>query len=544
MISVGQHPSSSSGAASSDAISQHLDTVFLSKDMATVELDTPTPKTANKSHSDPDLSKDYSNDSFNKDEQERLELAATRIQSVYRGYQARRELYGPALTASQKWRHLIDYSRIEYIHKMDATSGANQSSSPLAAEDPNQQQPSSPQTPNENKTRWAWRRAEFLGSRLGKGSNSVSTEEALVLLTEHWLEMSDKKHRYGSNLKPYHECWLQQGTSQNFFFWLDKGEGRNVDLEERPRDRLDEQRVQYLQDHERIHYAVHVIDGLLFYKVSGKLVHTLPTTVQVGDQVDVSQILPDAEEGDDEATRLEKKKIRNKSKFIYVTDPLGTLYVAQKVKGKFHHSSFLGGGTVCAAGGIVVNNGRLIKINPKSGHYRPGQRHFDRLLDNLKAMGISLEGVKISYGILEADANDVAQNGTDGEVKDSNDHLLLTLLGHVPGIVYAWWVIYTNREDPRPHGRVVRDGHQHPGSGRRTYVAVASTPPQSANTIHHYPQAGQQPLSQHQNSNQHTYTTTIQSGPVRTTYTTHTTQYVVPGPVDKKDSNAANPPPY
>ncbi|KAI7828166.1 hypothetical protein BC939DRAFT_69612 [Gamsiella multidivaricata] len=102
-------------------------------------------------------------------EQAELESAATVIQSIYRGNQARRELYGPALTASQKWRHLIDYSRIEYIHKMDAKDkDHHQAASPATPEDPNQALPASPQTPNESKTRWAWRRAEFLGSRLGK----------------------------------------------------------------------------------------------------------------------------------------------------------------------------------------------------------------------------------------------------------------------------------------------------------------------------------------------------------------------------------------
>ncbi|KAG0303487.1 hypothetical protein BGZ98_006594 [Dissophora globulifera] len=351
------------------------------------------------------------------DEDAKLSSAATVIQSAYRGYQARRELYGPALTASQKWRHLIDYSRVEYIHKMDAQ---HQHALP-GPEDPDQSPPSSLHTPNENKSRRAWRRAEFLGSRLGKGSSGISTEEALVLLTEHWLEMSDKKHRYGSNLKPYHEYWLKQDTSQNFFYWLDKGEGKDLDLEGRSRVRLDEQRVHYLQEHERQQYAVQVVDGLLFYKVSGKPVHTLPTTVGADDDVDVSQVLPDAHEQDDEATRLEKKRIRNKSKFIYVTDPQGTLYVAQKVKGQFHHSSFLGGGTVCAAGGIIVNHGKLIKINPKSGHYRPGQRHFDRLLTNLKEMGIRLETVKISYGILDDTS---AEAGAESMREGSSDRLV------------------------------------------------------------------------------------------------------------------------
>ncbi|CAO3574639.1 unnamed protein product [Mortierella alpina] len=374
--------------------------------------------------------------SLTSEEKAKLESAATVIQSVYRGYQTRRELYGPALTASQKWRHLIDYSRIEYIHKMDAKHQTQDqqgnSLNPSAAHQQQQQQqeevqqqvqerPESPHTPGEKKARWAWRRAEFLGSRLGKGSNEISAEEALVLLTEHWLEMSDKKHRYGSNLKPYHEHWLQQDTSQNFFYWLDKGDGKNLELEERPRARLEAQRVQYLEEHERDQFAVHVVDGLLYYKESGKAVHTLPTSVQAGDDVDVSQVLPDADAGDDEATRMEKKRIRNKSKYIYVTDPKGTLYVAQKKKGNFHHSSFLGGGTVCAAGGIIINHGKLVKINPKSGHYRPGQRHFDRLLANLKDMGISLEGVKISYGILENEGDG------EGERHGSSDRLVAAL---------------------------------------------------------------------------------------------------------------------
>ncbi|KAF9217025.1 hypothetical protein BGZ59_006878, partial [Podila verticillata] len=137
------------------------------------------------------------------EEEAKLESAATLIQSAYRGYQTRRELYGPALTASQKWRHLIDYSRIEYIHKMDAVAHS-QDSSPtrpsslkslkdhaskvisitrtdsdtetkttktiINADAPNHHQDPSPSAniANESRTRWAWRRAEFLGSRLGK----------------------------------------------------------------------------------------------------------------------------------------------------------------------------------------------------------------------------------------------------------------------------------------------------------------------------------------------------------------------------------------
>ncbi|KAG0043225.1 hypothetical protein BGZ83_011702, partial [Gryganskiella cystojenkinii] len=53
----------------------------------------------------------------------------------------------------------------------------------------------------------------------------------------------------------------------------------------------------------------------------------------------------------------------------------------------------------------------------------------------------------------------------------------LTLLGHVPGIVYAWYVIYKNRDDPnhlnRRNGRVYA-----PVPQQQNYQATAPAPVQ------------------------------------------------------------------
>jgi hypothetical protein len=57
-------------------------------------------------------------------------------------------------------------------------------------------------------------------------------------------------------------------------------------------------------------------------------------------------------------------------KWIYVLDTYQRLFVHAKYKGKFHHSSFLQGGAVLSAGGIVVENGRIVKLTADSGHYR------------------------------------------------------------------------------------------------------------------------------------------------------------------------------
>ncbi|KAG0268469.1 hypothetical protein DFQ27_006699 [Actinomortierella ambigua] len=341
---------------------------------------------------------------------EQQAAAARKIQAAIRAYNARRDLFaGPILTDLQKWNYLCLYARLN-ARGTPATATATDAAAAAAAtatdiacamqDDARQGDSESANDPQDKHAR-LWTRMMFLTSQLGKGSSTAPSEEALVLLTEHWLEMSDKKHRYGSNLKPYHERWLRETTSEDFFDWLDNGSGRDLSLEERPRSRLETELVQYLQEHEREQYAVTAKDGLLYYRDSGDLVHTLPDTVRAEDEVDLSQVLPDADVNDDEATRLEKKRLRNRAKYIYVMDPKGVLYIGRKIKGNFHHSSFFGGGTVCAAGGIVVNHGRLMKVNPKSGHYRPGQMHFDRLLRTLREMGVPLDNVKISTSIFE-----------------------------------------------------------------------------------------------------------------------------------------------
>lgn len=46
--------------------------------------------------------------------------------------------------------------------------------------------------------------------------------------------------------------------------------------------------------------------------------------------------------------------------------------------GGFHHSSFTGGSDLIAGGEWVVRNGRLLRVSPNSGHYRPPMDYFYR----------------------------------------------------------------------------------------------------------------------------------------------------------------------
>src|SRR5271156_2772598 len=70
--------------------------------------------------------------------------------------------------------------------------------------------------------------------------------------------MVDLKHRYGSNLRTYHEEWKKSDTHENFFYWLDYGEGRFIDCQGCPREQLDREQVRYLSKEERLDYLVKI----------------------------------------------------------------------------------------------------------------------------------------------------------------------------------------------------------------------------------------------------------------------------------------------
>jgi len=101
---------------------------------------------------------------------------------------------------------------------------------------------------------------------------------AKMMDLQYFLEMVDQKHRYGSNLRKYHHYWKSQPTSQNFFYWLDHGDGKDVELPELDRARLDREQVRYLSREERLNYLVTVDrQGRLRWAKNGEKVWTKDT---------------------------------------------------------------------------------------------------------------------------------------------------------------------------------------------------------------------------------------------------------------------------
>lgn len=183
----------------------------------------------------------------------------------------------------------------------------------------------------------------------------------LLLAPKQWIEAIDERHRYGGLLKHYWQAWAASHTTQGFFHWLDGGEGKTLDLAEAPREELERSSIQYCTHLERQRFEVAQRDGLLTYAQSGQVVtHT------------------------------------NEERHMFVIGIDETLYIGVKVPGRFHHSSFLAGGACLGAGYVVVEAGRLRRISPHSGHYRPTQEDFARILHYFRSvLGNALEEVVI-----------------------------------------------------------------------------------------------------------------------------------------------------
>lgn len=127
--------------------------------------------------------------------------------------------------------------------------------------------------------------------------------------------------------------------------------------------------VKYLDETERLAYRLNIKDGKL-YNAAGELFDTsMNTTIFSG-----------------------------KGQAIYVMDLDGNIYAGTHIMRRFHHSSFLSGNPVSAAGEISVKNGVIESITRKSGHYFPEEEHLSQFVSELIENGIDLSKTYIGPG--------------------------------------------------------------------------------------------------------------------------------------------------
>ncbi|KAG6171360.1 hypothetical protein E4U11_000733 [Claviceps purpurea] len=413
--------------------------------------------------------------------------AAQVIQKTFRGYRARRELEGYSLNASTRWVAAVREAQFRQSTKPRASAigeTAVKNGEVLGLDDPVDYRPVS--------ARQKWKKVSLVARRAGHDDSDTDTDTdfesgansdvdgasiaesrnvmkqrnekakaerrqaARMMALQYFLEMVDSKHRYGSNLRMYHEEWKKSNTTENYFYWLDYGEGKNIELDTCPRDRLAREQVRYLSREERQYYLVRVDEeGRLCWAKTGARIDTTeefkdsvhgivpindPTPAfRPGEAAQHAHVVDNDSDSSDsdssaeskrEADRAAKyanpnfdkskgvKKVTHisastifnqllrksvkKNTWIFVADTSFRLYVGIKDSGGFQHSSFLQGSRISAAGLIKIKNGRLSSLSPLSGHYRPPASNFRAFVRNLKDEGVDTSHVSISksYTIL------------------------------------------------------------------------------------------------------------------------------------------------
>ncbi|KAL8831664.1 MAG: hypothetical protein Q9191_000742 [Dirinaria sp. TL-2023a] len=355
--------------------------------------------------------------------------AARTLQRTYRGHRERRQLAGLSLDPSTRWVEAIKEAQYrELTRPRPRSSASGQESSDARSLE----------------ARQSWRRVGGIARRAGgdaKDDESHSSghegdtaqkkpahqqkqssprgNSTQMMDLSYFLEMVDVKHRYGSNLRKYHAEWQRRETHENFFYWLDCGEGKEVSLENCPRERLDAMQVRYLSREERLNYlTMPDEEGRLCWKKNGIRIDTSvkwrdsingivpvddPTpafdSAARGTQVPAAPANPssgsesggifdaDTEKGEKKTTEVPPEQILNrlvrksstKSKWIFVADTSYNLYVGIKQSGL-----------------IKIRDGKIKLLQPRSGHYRPPASNFLAFIHALRARGVDMSATSVS----------------------------------------------------------------------------------------------------------------------------------------------------
>jgi hypothetical protein len=196
-----------------------------------------------------------------------------------------------------------------------------------------------------------WRTAPAKEKERIRSLFSVKSKHANLSGLEYMLEALDPQHRleHFQGLAEAARAWARDPSELYFFTWLEESTN--------PMYKVPMGTVDYFDEEQREAYRLRLGPSIQYAK--------------------------------------SKKALERDN--IYAVSQSNTFYASDRTKtdkGVVHHSSFLAGQAVKAAGHIVFKQpGQLAQINLTSGHYKPKPEHMKNALTILKGAQVDLKVV-------------------------------------------------------------------------------------------------------------------------------------------------------
>ena len=211
--------------------------------------------------------------------------------------------------------------------------------------------------------------------------------QAGVVTINNWLEILDKEHRRGQELTKHFRTWVNSTETCSFWDYLEK-------LDKPALDELAKYKVSYLDDpFYRALFEVTIENGRMYSRMSsqaqGFIMARRPRET-VLKWVDYKPL---------DTTKWSCAALRGFTDGwgAFVLSPQEVIYAGLHIGGTFHHSSFLAGAPVLAAGMIRVENGLIRGIHEKNGHYQSQSLHMKTFLRILRAKMPGVDWFKVPY---------------------------------------------------------------------------------------------------------------------------------------------------
>ena len=216
---------------------------------------------------------------------------------------------------------------------------------------------------------------------------SSSQHILLGLDPEYGTESFDPLHR---STKPFSSLWpakvqwdlqkQQNPDTPDFYLWLEVNDKfLTIDPDESSKSVLYNQTI---TDKEQ--YRVHMIEGQLYKLIKNNF-----------------ELYPATEASEPHAFVIIPSHAKHHQNWLLINE---------HKEDEFHHSSFNGGKPVISAGMLTVNdNGKIVMISNKSGHYKPGLIEFINAIEYLDRNNVFADKVEINCTVFDVHGNLIFQ---------------------------------------------------------------------------------------------------------------------------------------